>query len=88
MNAQDGLPLGYPKEGALVLCTTPALTICQAPGCTAGVSVITCHAIHVTEAEEHHLHLLCHQLCDRHAEQNKRALRGRYTVRASAVVWL
>lgn len=78
------LPQGYPPQGTLSSSRTPALTVCEAPGCMAGVTVIVLHTV---ETEDHQIHTFCHQLCDQHASENEETLRSIYTVKPVGIIW-
>lgn len=77
------LPSGFPSQGTLSSSRTPALIICEAPGCGAGVTVIVFHTVETGG----HLHAFCHQFCDEHAAENEEAMRSTYTVKPPTVIW-
>lgn len=79
----DALPRGFPSQGTVSSGRTPALIICQAPGCAAGVTVIVLHNI----VAEDQVHSCCHQLCDQHATENEEFMRSVYTVKPVRVTW-
>jgi hypothetical protein len=81
---RDGLPLGYPAQGALTSVTTPALLLCEAGGCASGV---TCIVLHTIDPGDGNTYTHLRQLCDRHALEYEKALRMLYTVKPCTTIW-
>jgi len=81
---KHGLPLGYPKEGKVSGARTPAVTVCQEPGCAEAVTTISVYDI---QAPDGQIYLYLHQLCDFHASENELGMRARYTWRPPTATW-
>ena len=87
MSAEDGLPLGFPAQGAVTICRTPVVAVCQAPGCVSAATWVTAHIIEQEDSGIRHCFLLVHFVCDVHAAIEEHALRGRYTLKPPTTLW-
>jgi len=77
----------FPPAGTLITAVTEALTVCEWPGCPAGVARIVLHTVRAP-APSGRLDFFQHQLCDAHARENIEGMRSLgYEVRPVSTIW-